>query len=83
MFLELLRPSQHGIVRDIRGRGLLVGVELDRPARSLCERLLARGILCKDTHENVIRLAPPLVIGADDLRWLAAEIQEALAEESH
>jgi ornithine--oxo-acid transaminase len=82
MFLDLLRPLQGGIVREVRGRGLLVGVELDRPARPLCERLMARGILCKDTHEDVIRLAPPLVVEAAELQWLAAELHEVLAQES-
>jgi ornithine--oxo-acid transaminase len=82
MFLDLVRPLQGGIVREVRGRGLIVGVELDRPARTICERLLERGILCKDTHDDVIRLAPPLVIEADDLQWLAGELREVLARES-
>ena len=56
------RPLGGGPVCDVRGRGLLVGIELDRPARPFCEQLMARGILCKDTHDRVIRLAPPLVI---------------------
>ena len=60
--LEALRPLCGGVVRDVRGRGLLVGLELDRPARPYCEQLMARGILCKETHDRVIRLAPPLVI---------------------
>jgi ornithine--oxo-acid transaminase len=84
MFLELVRPFQveFGIVREVRGRGLIVGFELDRPARGVCEHLLARGVLCKDTHDNVIRVAPPLVIDEADLRWLAGELREVLAQES-
>jgi len=64
-----------GPVRAVRGRGLLVGIELDRPARPYCEQLMLRGVLCKDTHDTVIRLAPPLVIGENDLRWMAEQIR--------
>jgi ornithine--oxo-acid transaminase len=74
MFLDELRTLPGGPVVAVRGRGLLVGVELDRPARHACEQLMARGILCKETHERVIRLAPPLVIDERDLRWLASEL---------
>ena len=68
-------------MRDVRGRGLLVGLELDRPARPVCEQLMARGILCKETHDRVIRLAPPLVIEEQDLRWLVAELYAVLGKE--
>jgi len=67
-----------GIVVDVRGRGLLVGIELDRPARPYCEQLMARGILCKETHECVIRLAPPLVIAAADLHWMVEQVAAVL-----
>ncbi len=69
--------SASGVV-DVRGRGLLIGIELDRPVRPLCEKLLTRGILCKDTHERVIRLAPPLVIEERELHWLASELHAVL-----
>jgi ornithine--oxo-acid transaminase len=78
LLLDALGDLPGGVVRSVRGRGLLVGIELDRPARPYCEQLMARGILCKETHDFVIRLAPPLVIAEDDLRWLAAEIRAAL-----
>jgi ornithine--oxo-acid transaminase len=78
VLIDLLHDLVGGPVVDVRGRGLLVGVELDRPARTACEQLMARGILCKDTHERVIRLAPPLVIEEDALRWLAHEFRAAL-----
>jgi ornithine--oxo-acid transaminase len=71
-----LRPGGH--IVDVRGRGLLIGIELDRPVRSFCEQLLARGILCKDTHERVIRLAPPLIIEERELHWLASELHAVL-----
>ena len=80
LLLERLRDTITGPVLDIRGRGLLVGIELDRPARDVSERLMSRGILCKDTHERVIRLAPPLVIEDEDLQWLARELRAVLAE---
>ncbi len=80
VLLDSLRDLVGGPVVDIRGRGLLVGVELDRPARGVCERLMARGILCKDTHERVVRLAPPLVIEEEDLRWLSTVLHAVLSE---
>jgi ornithine--oxo-acid transaminase len=69
-------------VREIRGKGLLVGVELHAaagPARPYCERLMERGVLCKDTHGQVIRFAPPLVIGRDDIDFALAHVAEVLA----
>lgn len=85
LLLQLLRPlltSSEGdgrpIVKAIRGKGLLIGIELDRPARPICEQLMGRGILCKETHDFVIRLAPPLVIDEGDVRWLASQIHEVL-----
>jgi ornithine--oxo-acid transaminase len=67
-------------VRAVRGKGLLVGIELDRPARPYCERLSTRGILCKETHDYVIRIAPPLVVEEADLHWLTAELHHVLQE---
>lgn len=75
--LEPLR--HHGVVRDIRGRGLLVAIELTEPARSYCERLMQRGLLCKETHDYVIRLAPPLVISDNDLDWMIEQLHAILA----
>jgi ornithine--oxo-acid transaminase len=78
LLMRELSPLRGGVVREIRGRGLLVGIELDRPARPYCERLMARGILCKETHDFVIRLAPPLVVEEADLHWLATELRSVL-----
>jgi ornithine--oxo-acid transaminase len=72
--LEGLSALKGGPVLDVRGRGLLAAIELDRPARPFCERLLTRGVLCKETHDRVIRLAPPLVIAEDDLDWMVEQI---------
>ncbi len=65
-------------VREVRGRGLWIGIELDRPARPFCEALELRGVLCKETHENVIRLAPPLVISREDLDWGLDQVEAVL-----
>ncbi len=74
-FRHALGHLQGPLIRGVRGRGLLIGVEIDtrlESARSVCERLLGQGILSKDTHETVIRFAPPLVI-------TEAQIDEAMA----
>ncbi|HYC48978.1 MAG TPA: ornithine--oxo-acid transaminase [Burkholderiales bacterium] len=69
-FLSKLAEARLPLVRAVRGRGLLIGLEIDTSrvsARAVCERLMERGILTKDTHETVIRLAPPLVITQNDI----------------
>jgi ornithine--oxo-acid transaminase len=66
-------------VREVRGRGLWAGVEFTQlPGRTVCQRLLALGVLAKDTHGNTIRLAPPLVISESDLDWGLDRIEEAV-----
>jgi ornithine--oxo-acid transaminase len=73
-------PSRH--VRAVRGRGLLIGVELTPEAggaRRFCVALQQRGVLCKETHENVIRFAPPLVIDRATIDWALGPIAEVLA----
>ena len=74
-----LRKIRHPHIRDIHGRGLLVGIELMVPARSYCERLKDLGLLCKETHDYVIRLAPPLIISEEDLAWAAGQMRRAFA----
>src|SRR5207244_1273982 len=66
LLLDALKPLKGNVVRDVRGRGLLVGLELATAARPYCERLMEHGVLCKETHEHVIRLAPPLVISEEE-----------------
>jgi ornithine--oxo-acid transaminase len=72
-------------VIDIRGRGLMVGVEI-RPesgtARPYCEALMEHGILAKETHEQVIRFAPPLVVKKSDLEWALGPIADVLEAKS-
>ena len=66
-------------VRTVRGRGLWAGVEFSSlPGREVCERLAARGVLAKETHGNVIRLAPPLIISEEDLDWGLDQIEDAI-----
>jgi ornithine--oxo-acid transaminase len=72
-----LRKLRHPHIKEIRGRGLLVGIELLVPARSYCERLKDLGLLCKETHDFVIRLAPPLVISKEDLMWAVGQLRKA------
>lgn len=79
--MERLRALAHPLVRELRGRGLFVGVELDRPARPVCERLMQRGLLCKETRSRVIRLAPPLVVTEAELDWAVEQLAAALTEE--
>jgi ornithine--oxo-acid transaminase len=81
VLLDALRSIQSPRIRDVRGIGLLAGVELHEPARPYCERLLERGVLCKETHERVIRLAPPLVIDEADLVWMIDQLQDVLTSQ--
>ncbi len=77
-FITRLRRANWPSIKEIRGRGLWVGLELHPQAglaRSFCERLMHEGLLCKDTHQYTIRLAPPLVIGAKDLDWAFEKLQ--------
>jgi ornithine--oxo-acid transaminase len=77
--LEELRRLRHPRIREIRGRGLLAGIELDELARPYCERLKDLGVLCKETHDFVIRLAPPLVTSREDLAWMLAQLRSVFA----
>ncbi len=72
-----LRKLQHPHIKEVRGRGLLVGMELLVPARMYCEKLKDLGLLCKETHDYVIRLAPPLIISHEDLAWIVAQVRTA------
>jgi len=78
VLLDALKRIDSPVVHEIRGVGLLAGVELREPARPFCERLLERGVLCKETHERVIRLAPPLVIDEVDLLWMVEQLRDVL-----
>ena len=78
-----LRKIDSPLIREIRGRGLFVGMEIERSlgtARAVCEALMDRGLLSKETHETVVRLAPPLVIEKQEIDWALQQIREVLAE---
>jgi len=76
---EELRKINNPIIKDIRGRGLFIGVELTEAARPYCEKLKEEGLLCKETHETVIRFAPPLVISQEDLDWAIGKVKKVLS----
>jgi ornithine--oxo-acid transaminase len=77
--LERLKKMEGADVVEVRGRGLWIGIELKVPARPYCEALLERGVLCKETHETVIRLAPPLVIEKADLDWGLEQVEAVVS----
>ena len=71
------------IIDTIRGSGLFIGIEIDPTlgsARDICERLMARGLLSKETHETVVRLAPPLVITEEQIDWAVEQISQVLQD---
>lgn len=68
-------------VRDVRGAGLWIGMDIDpaqESARSLCESLKEKGVLCKETHETIVRFAPPLTITKDEIDWALEHIRDVL-----
>jgi len=76
--MERLHQLPSDSIAEIRGRGLLIGIELKPeagPARHYCEALLDRGLLCKETHERVVRLAPPLTIRRPQLDFMLEQIE--------
>jgi len=73
--LARLQRLESPHVAAVRGKGLWIAIDLNVPARPLCEALKERGVLCKETHETVIRLAPPLVISKEDLDWGIDQIE--------
>lgn len=77
--LEKLKTIKSRHIKEVRGRGLLIGIELKPEAggaRRFCEALEVEGLLCKETHENVIRFAPPLIIKEKDLNWALKKVQK-------
>jgi len=77
-FMEKLKQINNPMIKEVRGRGLFIGVELTEAARPYCEALKEKGILCKETHETVIRFAPPLVITKEELDWAFERIEQVL-----
>jgi ornithine--oxo-acid transaminase len=82
-FLSELLAVKASPVKEVRGKGLLIGVELYPEAggaRKYCEKLKDRGILCKETHQNVIRFAPPLIIKKGEIDWVLEQVEPVLRD---
>ncbi|NLC63688.1 MAG: ornithine--oxo-acid transaminase [Thermoanaerobacterales bacterium] len=77
-FIKGLKEIKCDLIKEIRGKGLLIGVELKVNAKPYCEKLLEHGLLCKDTHGTVIRFAPPLVITKEEIDWALEKIRKVL-----
>lgn len=78
-FLEKLKTIKSRYIKNVRGKGLLIGIELNPEAggaRRFCEELQNEGLLCKETHESIIRFAPPLIIKQKDLNWAFKRVKE-------
>lgn len=78
-FLDKLKTLKSRYIAEVRGKGLLIGIELNPEAggaRRFCEALMEEGLLCKETHEHVVRFAPPLIIKQRDLNWAFRRIQQ-------
>jgi len=75
-FMGELKAMKYKSIKKVRGQGLFIGLVLDRPARPYCEALMAEGMLCKETHENVIRFAPPLMISKKELNMALRKINK-------
>jgi ornithine--oxo-acid transaminase len=77
-FLTLLQSLRSSDLKQVRGRGLWIAIELHSPARPYCEALKEQGILCKETHDRVIRIAPPLVISRQEIDWAFERITKVI-----
>lgn len=81
--MEQLRGINNPMIREVRGKGLWIGVDFDPEkiaARKICEKMMERGILSKDTHETVVRFAPPLTISKEQVDWCLEQFREVLRE---
>jgi ornithine--oxo-acid transaminase len=83
-FLGELKKIKSPLVKEVRGRGLMIGVELFPEAggaRYFCEKLMSLGILCKETHDHIIRFAPPLIIASEEIDWALERIETVLVKQ--
>ena len=76
-FIKQLQKIESPVIKEIRGRGLFIGMELNEAARPYCEKLKEIGLLCKETHHTVIRFAPPLIITKKELDWAVEQVKTA------
>ncbi|MBL0847790.1 MULTISPECIES: ornithine--oxo-acid transaminase [Mammaliicoccus] len=74
-FKDELKKIDHPSIKEVRGKGLFIGIELTEDARPYCEKLKELGLLCKETHDTVIRFAPPLIIEKEDLDWALDQVK--------
>lgn len=79
-FINELRKINHPAIKNIRGKGLFIGMELTKAARPYCEALMKEGLLCKETHENTIRFAPPLIITRGELDMALEKVRKVLGK---
>jgi ornithine--oxo-acid transaminase len=77
-FLKLLQTLRSSQIKEVRGKGLWIGIELFCSARPYCEELMKEGLLCKETHDSVIRLAPPLTITRSEIDWAFERISAVI-----
>lgn len=77
-FLQKLQALRSSVIHEVRGRGLWLAIELNQDARPYCEALKDEGLLCKETHNTIIRIAPPLVITRDEIDWAFERIAKVL-----
>ncbi|MHC1759471.1 MAG: ornithine--oxo-acid transaminase [Negativicutes bacterium] len=78
--MEKLITLKSPMIKEIRGKGLFIGIELTVPARPYCEQLMEQGLLCKETHKTTIRLAPPLIISHSEIDWAFEKIRLVLSQ---
>jgi ornithine--oxo-acid transaminase len=82
-FMDQLKGIQSPYIKEVRGKGLMIGVELVPEAggaRHFCEALMARGLLCKETHEDTVRFAPPLIIKKEEVDWALERIEPVFTQ---
>jgi ornithine--oxo-acid transaminase len=77
-FLQQLKQLKSPDLKEVRGIGLWIGIELHSPARPYCEALKKEGVLCKETHDRVLRVAPPLVISREEVDWAVGKIKKVI-----
>jgi len=75
-FIEKIRSLRSPHFVEVRGRGLWIAIVLNQKARPFCEALMKKGLLCKETHENIVRLAPPLIITKEEIDWACERLKE-------
>ncbi|SHE27944.1 ornithine--oxo-acid transaminase [Alkalibacter saccharofermentans] len=81
-FAQRLKEMESPMVKEIRSRGLMIGIEIKKScgtARKYCELLLEEGILCKETHDQTLRFTPPLIIGKEEIDWAVGKIKDVLS----